>query len=283
MPFNKDYQGHYRVDRNMLVNIKPWSDRDGDALWRTAIGYICYAEFSLWVGMNDCFVPYKGYDQALRFPYDQHTEPELYAWAKDTVSRDQVCMAIAASRWGHTNIMELEPNLRWRLSKKHSMTLDMWLWVNKHYKSWLALIILQFLFIVPWNKLWRPIYRKAGTGWAGKLIYPHYSLFITTFMLAIVPDQPLARLARKLIRQDVEDSNYVLRILLHDWPSLFDMLAYEATSFRWNRRLDEPSNVYEPVDRKLEYNNIDIDLLYAVIKWGYKNLPTKLVQEGEIT
>ena len=267
MPFNRSYKGYYQYDRGMLVNVKPWSDRDGDALWRTAIGFVCYGDFNLNMGLLSCL------DPALRFPYDKNTEPELYQWARDTVSRDQVAMACAALRWGHTNLpddTELEITIPFFLSKKHWLTPDLWLWLRKHYKLWTLLIIIQFLIIIPWNKLWRPIYRKFGTGWAGKLMYPHYSLFITAFMLAVVPDGKLTDYARKLLRKDVEDSNLVLQMLLGRRPSIFDILAYEAKSFRWNRRLDEPSDVYEPESRELEYNNIDIDLIYAALKWGYR-------------
>lgn len=275
MPFNSSYKGYYQYDRFMLTNVKPWSDRDGDALWRTAIAYICYGEHSLYMGILSCIE-----DKPVRFPYDKDKEPELYQWARDTVSRDQVAMACTALRWGHTNLpddTELEITIPFFLSKKHWLTPDLWLWLRKHYKLWTLLIIMQFLIIIPWNKLWRPIYRRFGTGWAGKLIYPHYSLFITAFMLAVVPDGKLTDYARKLLRKDVEDSNLVLQMILGRWPSIFSILEYEAKSFRWNRRLDEPSDVYEPENRALEYNNIDIDLIYAALKWGYrKNIEKSL-------
>jgi hypothetical protein len=256
----------------MMVNVKPWSDRDGDALWRTGIAFICYGEFNLHMGIFSCYECRGVYDQPMRFPYNRVREPELYQWAVDTVSRDQVAMSIAALRWRHTNLMEDDFNIRWRLSKKHKLTPDLWLWLKRKYTAWLVLIILQFLIIVPWNALYRPIYRRLGAGWAGKLIYPHYSLFITAFMLAVVPDSKLVRIARKLISYDVEKSNYVLQLLLGNSVDTDAIASYKPESFRWNRRLDEPSNIYPPGQRYAEYNDIDTDLLRAAMAWHLKNI-----------
>lgn len=272
MPYNPSCKGTYQVERGMMVNIKPWSDRDGDALWRTGIAFICYPEFTLHMGIFSCYEHRGSYDQPMRFPFNQAKEPERYQWAVETVSRDQVAMSIAALRWGHTNLIEDDFDIRWRLSKKHWLTPDLWLWLKRKYTAWLVLVILQFLIIVPWNKMWRPIYRRLGTGWAGKLIYPHYSLFITVFMLAVVPDSKLVRIARKLISYDVEKSNYVLQLLLGNWVDANALVSYEPKSFRWNRRLDEPSDVYIPEERHVEYNNIDMDLLRAAMVWYQKNI-----------
>jgi hypothetical protein len=272
MPYNADYKGDYEVDRNMMVSYKPWISTDGDALWRTGIAFICYPEFTLHAGIFSCY-EYRGtYDQPMRFPANFAKEPDIYQWAVDTVSRDQVAMSIAALRWGHTNLIEDDFNIRWRLSKRHWLTPDLWLWLNRKYTAWLIMVVLQFLIIVPWNALYRPIYRKLGTGPAGKLIYPHYSLFITVFMLAVVPDSRLARFARRLISLDVEKSNYVIQLLCGNSVDPADIAAYQAESFRWNRRLDEPSNIYIPEYREVEYNNIDIDLIEAAILWREKNI-----------
>jgi hypothetical protein len=91
-------------------------------------------------------------------------------------------------------------------------------------------------------------------------------------MLAVVPDSKLVRIARRLISRDVEESNYVLQLLLGNWVDANALVSYEPKSFRWNRRLDEPSNVAPPGERHVEYNDIDMDLLRAAMVWHLKNI-----------
>lgn len=266
MPFNENYQGFYAVERDMLVSYKPWDRRrDGDALWRTGIGYICYQQPLLLRGMESCFTVEGNKLQVIRFPYDEIKEAEDYQWARDTASRDQLVMPFIAARWHKKEDMEVYTHLlAWRISKKHRMTIDLRAWLKKEYSTWLLMIILQMLFVIPWNKLWRPIYRRIGYGWAGKLMYPHYSLFITALMLSVVDDDiPAKRFATFLLRLDVEKSNYALMIVLGGPVDTEAMRNYKPTHFRWNRRLDEPTRLYIPENRSVAYNNIDEDFLDA--------------------
>lgn len=260
--FSPTYNGYYKFSRGMLIRSD--TTRDGDALWRTGLGYICYKAPELKAGIDSCFPEIEGKVHPLRFPYTKE-EPYLYEWARTSVSRDQVAMAVVALRW-HGGDSKKIP---WKFSK-YTLSPDLYLWLRKKYKLWELLLIIQLQFLIPWNKFWRQFY--TNTGIIGRIMYPHYSLFNTAFMLAVVPDNKLVAMCRRLLLREVEEDNYVLQLMLGATPSINDMLSYEPKSFRWNLRTDEPSDVYTPDDRELEFNNLDQDLLWAAIKWNKKNI-----------
>jgi hypothetical protein len=135
----------------------------GDSLWRTGVAYICYGKEYLKEGIMSCYrkvIKKNGryYYQASR-SYDQYLE--------STVSRDQVTMSLASLyEKGDVELLkEYISHLRVRLSERHNMSADMFLWVKTLNGSIIAEIlynIFQFpvqLFIFGIDKLVIFLYR----------------------------------------------------------------------------------------------------------------------------
>jgi len=265
MPFNPNHKGHYQVADDMLVSYKPWAPRvDGDQLWRTALGYIVYAEPDLLYGIDRCFRLENGGIQVYRSP----------STTVNDVSRDQVVMALVAMRMPKyfVNIHSLlefdySARLKWRLSDKFTMTPDMWLWVKRKYITFQLVTLLLLLVVIPWNAMVRPIVKALNWYRGTELLYPQYTLFILAWMLQVTPKNGLRTLVSHLAALDVEKDNHVLRLLLGKPVSAPAVQQYKSIhGFRWNRRLDLPTRLYI-VDTSAEpYNNIDMDLLDYLIK-----------------
>jgi len=255
------------VTRNMLVNPKPWSgDAYGDAWVSTALALLTYDDARFIAGLYSCYVPEEPQYKFLRFPWRidewDYEKGNLYAWAQETFSRDQIAMATAALR---LRGYEFTPALSapWRLSKRHVLTPDLWLFLRRHYIAWQLISIPILGVSLLWNRLLRMLTTKDSPLWMGKLLYPHYAFFIFCFQLRCTPNNLLKWILQRMARTEIEDSNYVLRIVAGERVDPNEYKDYQPRwGFRWMRRLDEPKNLYVEDTSKDFFYNIDRDLLH---------------------
>lgn len=71
----------------------------------------------------------------------------------------------------------------------------------------------------------------------------------------------------------MEDSNLLLRLLIGDWVDIREVSEVKPTNtFIWQRRSDVATAwIYELDEKKVEYNNLEVDILDAVMKHSYEH------------
>ncbi len=213
----------------------------------------------------------------------------------DTMSRDHVG-AILLALYINRDTDELQwilNNLPWVISRKYNQTIDFWIWTkclrNSKWKFYISqifyiLVLLQFVFILPWNNLVRlilgvkkydniklPIFKKMF-GWKKKLsksIYPQYALFLLAWQIKVCSNSWLKKATQWIVK--LESGNIVIDAVLGSKINRIDWLRFKpASSFIWAGRLDSLTEIDIHFLNKDEskYNDLNkgmLDYLYFKI------------------
>lgn len=158
--FAKDTDTYRYFDseiKMMLEKPEPWDNSskrgEPDALIRTARAYLAYGDPILKEGILSCYQLEKdGHYQACR------CFPDI---GKEDVSRDQTIGSLSALfiRGDLGDFKRIGPKLRWKLSKRYSQGLGMWLWLRRWWTIYGIVEFFSIIFGVLWNKL---LYRLLG-------------------------------------------------------------------------------------------------------------------------
>lgn len=270
----------------MILENTSWGFGEGDAVGRNAFAYICWPNES-WLKSSIMQCVKQRDDTYIQF----YRYPEYGA---DTMSRDHVGAIMLAlyinQDWDELNwILD---NLPWRLSRKYRQTIDFWLWHRtlRYNSRWLGqlflvTVLVQLVFIVPWNFLWRlilgikkvrleelPVEYNWWGSWkrkANKLIYPHFALFLLAWQVKTIRSSCLKSLVNWLGR--IESGNVVIDWLFGKKRTLKDYQSYLPTSsFIWARRVDTADDVeLRPLtEDEARFNDLNkgmLDYLYFEI------------------
>lgn len=286
-------------DNMMLRRDFDWEQNPdhgkGDALSCTGQAYCAYGHPVLKKGILSCFVPiygikvaeneYKAYLQTYRYP---DSGEGFY-----DVSRDAVCNALIGL-WFNRDMADfkrISDGIRWRLSKRYTQTIDMWLWHrsiatnNRVYAAlFSSMSIFNNLFCAGLNSLVRVIsgfktvnqkdfkavpraelnrFKRICRDIINK-VKPTYSICQHAFQTYSTPQNIFKWLHKKVGLLLVEKSNYVCRLLFGGKVNARDVRAYKCMDgFRWSRRLDESTNIDLNIASKGEvrFNALDRDIL----------------------
>lgn len=263
---------YYYVEENMMLgHDQGWvSNKDGgkgNALWRTGFAYITYNSLLLKEGILSCFKEKenkkgKKYIQAYRYPNQGDYD----------VSRDQITSALVSLKINNDieDVKRLVKGIRWRISKKFRLSLDMWLWMqsisnkSKFIKNLTSVLftLSSYIFVLLFFGVWNKILNKIGgvkevsqedyniilksnlnlisdndtkyVKYLFKIQYPIYAFHLFAWQLYTTPNNIFKPLLKKLCLLTVHKSNYVLRLLFGDTITQKEINEYRSMSgFRW--------------------------------------------------
>lgn len=280
MKFSLARKGNYFFvkDGMFLREPEPWDPYnlgEGDAIGRTAIGYIITKSTILRSGIMDCFrmkltESGKPYLQARRYPTDFDSEY--------TMSRDHIAYAlIALLETGEKDRAKfISSNIRWKISELHSQTIDFWLWHKAATSEnifltllWHIFLIPQILLILPINKIGRGIAKLLNKQWPTKICFPTYAFFILAWQLRLTRETFVRPLVEYLARFEVEKDNLVLQMLLRKRVDYEDIFKYKSRrGIRWSRRMDTPNKneMRLATEDEVVVNDLDRGLLFYLYK-----------------
>ena len=284
----------YFVDNNNMMLTKPYywdtnnDNHKGDALWRTSLAYIAYAHPNLKKGVLSCFKQKGDYIQAYRYPEE--------GYEKD-VSRDQVIMALCALKINkdYTDLKKIIKNLKFKLSSKFRISLDMLLWMKALYnnnKFYTNLFIVMSFFVIFFNTLWNNILYKVTKlknvspeehlkypfttlnniqKKVLKIHYPKYAFHLFAWQYYTLPEVFLKKYLGKYCARIPHPSNYVLRMLFGDKVPIENISNFKPmTGFRWQEnffigvynttQIIETHQAYKYITNV--YNVLDKDIAY---------------------
>lgn len=283
MPLSlKNKRTFWYFNNGMLLENLGWGDGGkGDSVGRNAFAYVCWPDASFLkdsilkcIKMGD-----DGYLQFYRYPGEM----------ADTMSRDHVGAIILAFHINRDRdeLRWVLDNLPWRISRKHSQTIDFWLWQKSiKWKSfWFAQLfflinILFFLIVIPYNWIIRRIigikkidpltsdekfikFREKTWKWyLWKSIYPHFALFLLAWQIKILPGSWLKWILQRILL--LESGNIVIDGILGKKINEENWKSYEPiTSFIWSRRLENSDDILfrRMSNQESEFNDLNRGML----------------------
>ena len=298
----------YFDEKGMILERLGWGeDGKGDAVGRNAFEYICRPNESfLKESILRCIkVRDDSYVQFYRYP-DEGAE---------SMSRDHVGSIILAL-YINRDFDELDfilKNLPWRISRKHTQTIDFWLWhrilllqrtslcnlAKLVSYVFLVLTLIQFVLIIPWNwivrkilsikmvdphnnPVWQRFAPKSWKWYLHKTLYPHFSLFLLAWQIRVLPASLLKQFVQCMLR--IESANIVIDAVLGKPISIDRWKSFKpTTSFIWARRMDSSNDILiVPLSEKqAEFNDINrsmLDYLYFGIDRIMIDSPEEIVR-----
>lgn len=292
----------YFDDNDILLERLGWTDGKGDSVGRTAFAYVCYPNESF---LKDAIL------RCVKVRDDSYVQFYRYPdYGADTMSRDHVG-AIILALYINRDFDELDfilKNLPWRLSRKYTQTVDFWLWQKTLFyrdrwhrwiwaNSFILLTFVQFLLIVPWNRLIRlilgikkydpfdpdtkfKVFRPWSIGWMlKKSIYPHFALFLLVWQLRVMPKSIFKWLLQRLL--SIESGNIVIDAVL---GKKIDPSKYKPVKpFIWGGRVENDADlpVRPMTDEEAAYNDLNkcmIDYLYFGIDRIMLESPDEIIR-----
>lgn len=267
-------------DKMLYEHAWEWAKKEGsrnigqgDALWRTSLAYITWQDPEIKEGVLGCFRKFGG---------NYHFKNEMYQasratgrYGEDSVSRDQVTMALAALHVNgdHEELAEIASKLPNRLSRKFKQGPGMRSWVktftNTKYKKYYTNIscltgILEKSIALGFNLIIAKILglkRISNEEYTSRhhydmkdkwnevqktfyrAYYFGYAFHLACWQYYTLPKEHnsiLKRLYGKIMLSYCEESNYLCRILLGDktvtWEQVDSYVSKEG--FRWEAYLD---------------------------------------------
>jgi len=223
---------------------------EGDNLWRTSLAYIAYGDSALKEGMLDC-TKWISPDHVQYFRSTEQNDT--------TVSRDQVTMFLAAMAIRGEDVKPYIKATKWRLSKRYSLTLDMWLWMkalsgNKFAKK------LFFLTEVPLVKAYQ-LWDKLNIS---KNKFPSYAVHLLAWQIYSLEDNSnLKDRLGYIVAKMADDDNYLVQLLTgHCVDSSKIENVIPMTDFVWQRYKKTTKVELRPLtDEEAEFNTLDVDVL----------------------
>lgn len=288
----EDVNSYYFVRDNMILGHDHSSNKYGnngigDALWRTGWAYTAYGNKKLKEGILSCFTDEE--DKKGKYIQAHRCYPR---YRTDDVSRDQIISALCSLKLNGQDkeVKRLRKGLRWKISKKFTMTVDMWLWLMAistpqplSFIFSLIFTIIHFFITAPlvlWNSLlnrWAKMKEisqekynenlKSGMKVTNtkdmekpskirKLKYPSYALHLFAWQLYSLPWNPLKWLLKLACRPSVHKSNYLMKMLFGAKVLFNDIEEYRPMcGLRWQVRFFEGEENGEKI---CFYNNCEI-------------------------
>jgi len=228
-------------------------DSGGDNLWRTSISYMAYNDPAFLEGMLACTKWIKkNHVQYYRTNYHNDT----------TVSRDQVTMFLVAMALSGEDVKKYVKATKWKLSKKYSLTIDMWLWMRALGGSKFAEKLF-FVTQIPIAKVYQ-LWNKSNIS---KSKFPSYAVHLLAWQIyALQSNSKYEASLNRIVLSMAEDKNYLVRLLL-DYPVTQEQIngVKPETGFQWQRdELDVGDHIRELTPEEGEYNTIDVDILKTI-------------------
>lgn len=224
-----------------------------DNLWRTSLAYIAYGYPVLKEGMINCTRWIKPKQvQYYRTTY-QHD---------NNVSRDQVTMFLAAMAIMGEDVKPYIKATKWKLSERHRLTLDMWLWMKALGGSKLARKLF-FLIEIPLTKM-NYVWNKSKFS---KHIYPGYAAHLLAWQIyALNTHTNQSMTLGSTVVKIIDEDNYLVQLLLGYEVSPDKIKSVKPrTDFVWQRYKISTKSYLRPLTKEeAEYNALDVDVLNAI-------------------
>lgn len=230
---------------------------NGDNLWRTSLAYIAYGHQTLLEGIKKC----------QQWSDEDHVQFYRSSEQDDNdVSRDQITMFLAALAVRGQPVKKYINAIKWKISKKYSLTIDMWLWMQALKGG--KLRKMQFFMVQI------PIIRAASLWNQTKLSkekFPAYALHLLAWQIYSLKSSSRLKwkLASMVVRM-ADDDNLLIRLLLGYKISKEESeQIYPQNDFVWQRYKNDTSAVLRPLtDEEAEFNTLDIDVLNFIYNQG---------------
>jgi len=223
---------------------------EGDNLWRTSLAYIAYGNPELKEGMLEC----------TEWVDSNHVQYYRSTYKNDTtVSRDQVTMFLAAMAIRGEDVKPYIKATKWRLSKRYSLTLDMWLWMKALGGSKFAKKLF-FLTEVPIVKAYR-LWDKLNIS---KNKFPSYAVHLLAWQIYSLEDNSnLKENLGNTVAKMADDDNYLVQLLAGcdvDQSKIDSVVP--MTDFVWQRYKETTRvDIRLLTEEEAEFNTLDMDVL----------------------
>ena len=223
----------------------------GDNLWRTSLAYIAYGHPALKDGMLNC----------TRWINENHVQ--FYRSVEQTdenVSRDQITMFLIAMALRGEDVKIYTKAIKWKLSKRYSLTVDMWLWMKALGGSKIAKSLF-YLIEAPIAK----IYQLLNKSNISKNKFPSYAVHLLAWQnYALKSNSGFKDAINSAVVKMADKENYLIRLLSCYDVSREDIEQVKPhTDFIWQRYRDE-SDLRELTEEEAEFNTLDVDVLNAI-------------------
>lgn len=237
--------------KNGMMRERPHNS--GDNLWRTSIAFIAYKHPALKDGMLSC----------TRWITPKHVQYYRSVEQDDEdVSRDQVTMFLVAMALEGEDVKKYIKATKWKLSKRFSLTIDMWLWMKALGGSKLAQRMF-FITQIPIAKIYQ-LWNKSGLS---KKKFPAYATHLLAWQIyALNDDSKYQKSLSSIVVQLADDENYLVRLLL-DLPVSEEIVenVKPKTDFQWQRnKIEKARFCRELTPEEAEFNTIDVDVLKLI-------------------
>lgn len=225
---------------------------EGDNLWRTSLAFIAYRDPALKEGMLQCLE--WNADGSVRYYRSTSKNDE-------TVSRDQVSMFLSAMALGGEDVKKYVKATKWRLSKRYSLTPDMWLWMralggNKFART---LFYLMEIPIAKTYQLWNNSNISKGK-------FPAYAVHLLAWQVYALNDPSnLNKTLSRIIVKMAEKENLLVKLLCDQPVGSQQVLNVKPKNdFQWQRDRYTKVSLRYLTKEEAEFNTIDVDVLRAI-------------------
>lgn len=225
----------------------------GDNLWRTSIAFITYKDPVLKDGMLSC----------TKWISPKHVQYYRSFEQTDTdVSRDQVTMFLVAMALSGEDVNKYLKATKWKLSKRFSLTIDMWLWMKALGGNKFAQKMF-FVTQIPIAKIYH-LWNQSGLS---KKKFPAYASHLLAWQIyALNDDSKYQKSLGEIVMKLADDDNYLVKLLL-DLPVSKEQVenVKPTTDFKWQRNKSEKAKYCRELSPKeAEFNTIDVDVLKVI-------------------
>jgi len=282
---------NYKDSLGFMLERSRWEGGDngrGDSVGRTVRAAIIYGG----AFVDSIFWSFYGFLSGGPWRPKRHPEEPR----TEDFSRDHTVWFVVWLKFFHPELLHRVLKIPWRVSKKFSQTIDMWLWIRALANTRIANLLywvvagLYLRFVAWWNDM---MYRKYGIysvdykdfvafGNMGseerwgisvrdrnrckKWTFPAYSFDIQAFMVWSLSETWFKRRLEKRVIALVEPTNWLVRKLMRDRFTSEEMEEIKnytgMDGWRWGVRLNAITGVDRyPLEGPQPPYNMDIDAL----------------------
>ncbi len=225
----------------------------GDNLWRTSLAYIAYGDTSLRNGMLQC---------AEWIDNDHVQFYRSVEYRENDVSRDQITMFLAAMVFNNQDVKKYAKGIKWKISNKYKLTLDMWLWIHAIAGNSLAR---RAFLLLEWPVV--KVYQIWNKGNISKQKFPAYALHLLAWQMYVLDgNSGIQSNINLMIISMADEENLLVRLLAGDeiYGDQVDEIK-PFTDFIWQRyRNNTNALLRELTPNEAEFNALDVDVLKSV-------------------
>lgn len=277
----------------------------GDSIGRTFEAYYTYKDKRFLESVKNCWVKnirLRGllknkttyYYQGYRFP--THDDNDM--------SRDHLLNTVLifiASGMSEKDLNEFVTHVPWKISKRYSQSLDLWLWMRAASGVWWAKLLSPVIDIISLSLsvLFQKIFYKLASfsqemsqdefcavkdfkrtkkmKLFSSMLYPSYTITQNAWKIHYMKDSFSKRILKSLLLKIANKHNYVVRLLLDDpnMPTKEQVYSYKSMiGGRWDGILNPEINDrdlhiispdrYPSCDKLLKSNVLDVDLVRSI-------------------